>query len=314
MIAVLIVIGILAISRITDILMMIFIAFILSAAINPFVDHLEKLHINRGIAIIIIYLILWLIIGGILASIIPALVDQTAKLIKILPSALTRIEFFNLHQQEISQQILSRLGTLPENLVKITIGIFGNLLSIFTTMVISFYLLLYHRRLESGLFSQLGIKNISQVERRLGDWVRGELLLMFAVTVLTYIGLSILGIDIALPLAILAGLLEIIPNIGPTLSAIPAVLISLTLSPFLTFATIALYVIVQAIENHILVPRIMQSAVGVNPLVSIIGLMVGFRLAGPAGAILAIPIIITLEILIPQLKKFSLEESKPDSV
>ena len=118
---------------------------------------------------------------------------------------------------------------------------------------------------------------------------------MFAVVTLTYVGLLFLGIDIALPLAILAGILEIVPNIGPVISAVPAVLIALTLSPVTALATASLYFLVQIVENNFLVPRIMQAAVGVNPLISILGLMTGFQLAGPAGAVLAIPLIIVIQ-------------------
>ena len=128
----------------------------------------------------------------------------------------------------------------------------------------------------------------------MGSWVRGELTLMLAVGIFTYIGLSILGVEIALPLAILAGILEIVPNIGPIISAVPAVLVALTIHPLTALATASLYFLVQLAENNFLVPKIMQKAVGVNPLISILGLMIGFRLAGPAGAILALPSIIVI--------------------
>lgn len=310
-----------AVTRLTDLLIMLFVAFILMAAINPLVDRLEKLHLHRGLAILLIYIVLWSIIAGLIASVVPTLIDQTTKLIKVLPAAVSHIEFFSSHQEEISQGILSRLGTLPENFLKITLEIFSNLINIFTTLVISFYLLLYHPRLEKYFASLSGKSKSPQLinttyllEKRLGGWVRGELFLMLSVGGLTYVGLLALGIDIALPLAILAGILEIIPNIGPTLSAIPAVLITLTLHPLLTVATLALYIIVQTLENHLLVPRIMQSAVGINPLVSILALLVGLRLAGSAGAFLAIPLFITLQAFLPHLRNISLEESKPDSV
>ena len=120
---------------------------------------------------------------------------------------------------------------------------------------------------------------------------------MFSVGLLTYIGLTILGVDIALPLAVLAGLLEIVPNIGPVISAIPAVLIAFPIHPILALSTAALYFLVQFLENHILVPNIMKRATGVSPLTSIIGLMIGFRLVGPIGAILAIPTIIVIRSL-----------------
>ena len=285
-----------------DIILMFFVSVIIMSALHPAVDRLEKLRIPRGLAIAMIYIILWTIIGGIIASIIPALVEQTSRLIRLLPNAIYHIEFFNSRQQLITEQLLTRIGSLPENLLKVTLGLFSNIINVLTTIVISFYLLLERKHLNKYLGILLAdespgraSKTISEIERRLGSWVRGELVLMAAVGLLTYFGLVILGIDIALPLAILAGILEIIPNIGPIISAIPAVLIAFLIHPLMGVSTAALYFLVQFLENHILVPKIMQRAAGVNPLISILSLMIGFRLYGPAGAILSIPLVIVIQ-------------------
>jgi predicted PurR-regulated permease PerM len=138
---------------------------------------------------------------------------------------------------------------------------------------------------------------INEIERRLGGWVRGEIVLMTFVGILSYIGFRIIGLRYALPLAILAFLLEIIPNVGPILAAFPAVLIGLTISPFHGVAAAALGFLVQQIENSILVPRVMKQTAGVNPLITILSLAVGFKLAGVGGAILAVPIFIVLEVV-----------------
>jgi predicted PurR-regulated permease PerM len=138
---------------------------------------------------------------------------------------------------------------------------------------------------------------IDEIERRLGGWVRGEIVLMTFVGVLSYIGFRIIGLHYALPLAILAFLLEIIPNVGPILAAFPAVLIGLTISPFHAVAAAALGFLVQQVENTILVPRVMKQVAGVNPLITIISLAIGFKLAGVGGAILAVPTFIVLEVV-----------------
>ena len=290
--------------QIRDIILILFVSLILMSALNPFVDKLEKRRVPRSLAIVVVYLLFWGLISSILAIIVPPFVDQSGRLIRLLPEALDKIEFFNSHQQEISREVLTRLGSVPEGLIKITVSVFGNLLTIFTTLVIAFYLLLERKNLNKYLILLLGpdkpekaAQLINQIESRLGNWVRGELVLMTAVGTMTYLGLLILGVDIALPLAVLAGLLEIVPNIGPTLSAIPAVLIALTMSPLSAFATIALYFLVQTLENNFLVPKIMQKAVGFNPLITILGLMVGFKIAGPAGAVLAIPTLIVVQVI-----------------
>ncbi len=285
--------------HISDIILMLFISVILMSALSPAVDKLEKLKCPRWLAILLIYSLLWSLVGVVIAGLVPSLVDQTAKLIGLLPEAIGKIEFLNDHQLEISQEILTQIGGLPGNILKFTVSLFSNLINVLTTIVFSIYLLLERKNLnfhmENYFTEQTStrvINLIKAIERRLGSWVRGELVLMLAVGVLSYIGLLILGVEIALPLAIIAGILEIIPNIGPILSAVPAVIVAFSIHPMLALATIALYFLVQFLENHFLVPKIMEKAVGVNPLVSIVALMVGFRFAGPLGAVLAIPIII----------------------
>lgn len=309
---VLLVISLWVLLQIADIILMLFISVILMSATKPTIDRLEELHIPRGLSILILYLLLWVVIGFVLAGLIPGLIDQTTKLIKILPDAIGNIQFLSDHQQDITQQLVERLGALPTAILKFVFDMFGNLLSVLTTTVVTFYLLLERKKLNTHLESLLEdipheriVRIIDTVELRLGHWVRGELVLMLAVGTFTYIGLLILGIEMALPLAILAGLLELIPNVGPIISSVPAILIALMVSPLTGLATAALYLLVQFLENHLLVPKIMQKAVGVSPLVSIISLMIGFRLAGSIGAILAIPTILVIESVGRELLRLS---------
>jgi len=290
--------------QIKDIILLLFVAVILMSALNPFVDWLQKYRLPRGLAIFFIYLLVWGLMGTLIAAVIPGLIEQSGKLIRVLPASLNQIELFNTYQQEISRELLTRLGSLPEGLIRFSIGLFSNILGVVTTLVISFYLLLERKNLDRYLSLLLGPdkpdkarKVINEIEHRLGGWVRGELFLMLVVGTFTYVGLVILGVDIPLPLAVLAGLLEIVPNIGPTISAVPAILVALTINPLTALATLALYILIQQLENNLLVPKVMEKATGVNPLVSILALMIGFRLAGPAGAVLAIPIILVAQII-----------------
>lgn len=299
---VLLLVGLWFLFQISDVIFIVFVAFIIMSALKPLVDRLQKLRIPRGLAILLVYLVIWGLIGGIVSLIIRPLFDQTSHLITILPSALGRISLFSNNQQVITDQLVSRVGSLPAGIVKFVVGFFGNLLSVFTTLVISFYMLLEHKNLDEVVASVFGhehqekvLKIIQTIGTRLGGWVRGEIILMFSIGIMTYVGLSILGVEIALPLAIIAGILEVVPNIGPVVSAVPAVLIALTIHPLTALLTALMYLVVQLLENNILVPNVMRKAVGVNPLVSILGLLIGFKLAGVAGAVLAIPLVIVIE-------------------
>jgi len=107
----------------------------------------------------------------------------------------------------------------------------------------------------------------------------------------------------ALPLAVLAALLEIVPTIGPILAAIPAVIVAFTISPNMALIVVVIYVVVQVLENNLLVPRIMQRAVGLNPIVVIIGIIVGGQLLGIMGALLSVPFISLIVVIFKNVKE-----------
>jgi len=150
----------------------------------------------------------------------------------------------------------------------------------------------------------------------LGAWVRGQLTLALIIGLATFIGLSFLRLPYVLPLSIIAGILEIVPMIGPIISAIPAIIIAFTISPVLALATTAFYFLVQQAEAHLVVPFVMKRAVGLPPLVTIVALMVGAKLAGITGGLLAVPIVVVIQTVVAQYlgTQWSREAHKPDSV
>ena len=172
-------------------------------------------------------------------------------------------------------------------------------------LVFTFYFLLERKHTEQFLRNTLGdgaagqtIRVLQEVETRLGAWVNGELFLMGIVGASVYVGLTLLHVDFALPLAIIAGVLEIVPMIGPIVSAVPSVLVALTMSPILALSVVALYFIVQQVENNIFVPLVLRKSVGLSPVITIFSLMVGARLAGIVGAILAVPVVLVLQVVV----------------
>ena len=288
--------------QIRDILFLVFIAFILMTALRPLVDWLEWAKLPRVIAILFIYTIVFGFFGVSLAGTIPSLVIQSTKFVAELPNFLEKVlPYWNIDARSMSQQI----APISENIVKLTVGIFSNLLTTLTVLVFTFYFLLERKKLESLLTAAMGedaservIDSLKNVESRLGAWVNGQLLLMAIIGVSVYIGLTLLRVEFALPLAIIAGVLEIVPMIGPIASAVPAVLVAITISPFLALSVVALYFIIQQVENNIFVPLILRKSVGLSPIVTIFALMVGGRLAGIVGAILAVPIVLVLQVVL----------------
>lgn len=288
--------------QIRDILLFLFIAFIIMSALRPMVDGLEKRKIPRFLAIILLYVMVFGVIGVSIASVIPSLIIQSTRLMQDLPKFIERmLPYWDLNLNQLSQQ----LAPLGQNLVKVTINVFSNIVSVVTTLVFVFYFLLERKHTKQALAGFAGdalagriMEILERIEQRLGMWVQGELILMIIIGVLSYIGLLLLKVEFALPLAIFAGLLEIVPNIGPVISAIPAVIVALATSPLLALSVVGLFIIVQQTENNFIVPIVMKKRVGVSPLVTIFALMVGAKLAGIAGAVLAVPVVLIIQELI----------------
>ncbi len=139
---------------------------------------------------------------------------------------------------------------------------------------------------------------ILKVEEKLGSWLRGQITLSVTIGLLTWIALTIAGVDYALPLALMAGLLEILPTIGPIIAAVPAIIVALSDDPTKALIVLVIYIVIQLFENHVLVPRIMAKAVGLNPLVVLLGIIIGAKLLGVAGALLSVPFISLITVVV----------------
>ncbi|MBU4332000.1 AI-2E family transporter, partial [Patescibacteria group bacterium] len=136
------------------------------------------------------------------------------------------------------------------------------------------------------------------MQKKIGSWLRGQVILMIIIGILSYIGLLILGVRYALLLALFAGLMEIIPYIGPIFGAVPAVFIALTQSPIKGLLVIVLYLIIQQLENNLIVPKIMKRAVGLNPIVVILVILIGGKIAGIVGALIAVPVATAFSVML----------------
>ena len=294
-----------------SVLLLLFLALILMSALNPLVDRLEKRRFPRVLAIVLIYLSIFIIIGLAIWGIIPPLVNQTQNLVSRFPTYLESLRWMGIDRQMVYgqlNQLTERLGSISGGIIRTFVGFFQNVVSIIILLVISFYLLLERKNLGEYLLrffgdnaEKKGMRIMDQIEKKLGGWVRAQIILMIVVGLMTFIGLTLLGIEYALPLAIFAGLLEIIPSIGPFIAAIPAVLIGFFISPLLGLAVAALYFLIQQIENDFIVPQLMAKACGINPLLTIIALITGFKLGGIIGAILAVPTILLISIILAEV-------------
>jgi len=256
-------------------------------------------------------IVYFLVFGFLILStifMIPPFIEQTTSFANSLPTYISEFRIPGYVADEVARQISVMLGGLPSQIVKISVSIFSNVMAVVTVFILALYFLLARERLDEQMAFFMGdgvIKKdihriINKLENKLGGWARGEIVLMLVVGFATYLGLTVIGVPFAIPLAILAGILEIIPNIGPTLAAIPAVIVGFGVSSLTGFAALALSVLIQQTENYVLVPKVMEKSVGISPIVTLVSLIIGFRVAGIVGAILSVPIAITMQVLMSE--------------
>ena len=288
-----------------DVIFLLMAAFVVMAGLRPFVDRIEKFKIPRSIAIVLTYVILASVIALIATLIIPPLVWQFQKMLEQLQEyILPLLPFLESSTDNLTDQI----PKLSQNVLKITTGVFSTVVGFFTFGIITFYMLVERRHFKTFLDNLIGRKAerkvsviIVSIERKLGAWVIGQLALAVIVGVITYIGLTLLGVEFALSLSIIAGIFEIVPIIGPIISAIPAVLVALTMSPMMALLVAGLFFVVQQLENNIFVPIVMRRAVGIPPIVTILALAIGGKLAGVAGIMLAVPLVVAMQVIFQSL-------------
>lgn len=293
--------------QIRDIIILLFTSFILMSALEPLVRWSEQHKIPRVLAILLIYLIGFTLFGVATSTVIPLLVSQSFHLANQLPMYFSALlSSFHLTNVDLNS-LQSQIAPLTQNVFFITLGIFNNIFSTLTILVFAFYFLVERSNLRRYLTILIGdhrgnyaLETIEKIEDRLGAWVRGQLLLMSIIAAASYIGLLLLHIEYALPLALVSGILEIVPIIGPIISALPAIVVALATSPtpVLALAVAGLYFIIQQLENNLIVPSVMHRAVGLPPVVTLLALLIGARLGGITGALIAVPAVVTFHIVL----------------
>lgn len=273
------------------------------SALNPLVERLKKWGLPRILGVVLVFLVSLGSVISLLTLGLSPLVSQTSNLLQRLGETINSLLQANIIDQSV---IGGELSKFSSQVVSITFDVFKNIISWVSVLVVTIYMLLDRQKMENYVTSFFGSRQdkvkllLQKIEDKLGAWLHGQLLLSLIVGTLVYIGLFLLGVEFALPLAIIAGLLEVVPVIGPIISAIPAVLLGLTVSPLFALLVAGLYLAIQQLENQIIVPQVMKRAVGINPLLVILAVSVGGRLLGIAGALLAVPIAVVIQLIIQE--------------
>ena len=260
-----------------EVLLALAVAIVIAAAVDPLADFFEKKKIPRVLSILLVYILIILVIGLILFLIVPPLANEIKQLANNAPSYVDFVskrfvqvqDFVERHNlvdnfKTVLDRASNTLGQVTSNALGSVVSFFGGLASVLLVFFLSFYLVIEERRIKS--FGALIIvsnrrKQVARLvdasQRKVGAWLRGQLVLSATIFLVTWLALSLLGVKYALLLALVAGVLEIIPMVGPILAAIPAILVSFSQIWWLGLIVLALYVVIQQLENHILVPKIM---------------------------------------------------------
>ncbi len=286
---------------IRDIILLLLLALILASAMEPIVTYLHKRRIPRAVSVLAVYILVLGTTGLIIYLLIPPVISQ----FKILQ---THLPEYNLYLQthlswlfggknvtDTVQQTIS--GGSSSGVLANTFGAFNGVLDFIAVLVIAFYLVAEQEGMQSLVSSVIPggsraftLQLVKKIQDKMGMWLLGQVIVSFGIFIFTYIGLLLLHVQYALVLALIAGLFEIVPYIGPFLSAVPAIFIALIQNPSLIIPVVILYLLVHEVEGYVLVPKIMQKTVGVSPLVVMIALLVGYQLAGIIGLLISVPI------------------------
>lgn len=303
---------------IRDILMLVFIALVLASAIDPFIDKLQKYRVPRSLSVIFIYTLAFGLVFISAFLLINPLAVEIGNLSDDFPIYWQKLSFGWQEFQSFSQShgleqgvtdaIKSAQNTMTAfatNVFGGAISFIGGIFSLAVVLVMTFYLAVYDQPMKRKIRSFLPVKYqpysthlINRMQEKIGLWLRGQLVLSLIIFVFALVGLSLLGVKYAWVLALLAGVTEIVPYFGPFIGAVPAVFIAFTQSPLLGLLTLILYIIIQQTENYLIVPQVMKRAVGLNPVIVIVALLIGAQVAGIVGIILAVPVTTALSVVV----------------
>lgn len=310
-----------------------FVAITIGIAMQPVVAWLQRRGVSPTIGALLVYLVLFALLIGFGFLVVPLLVDQISAITTLLPDYYQSLRELMISSPSrliwrLGQQLPSQLPSLsfPTQLTGptavplaeedetlaavIQIMNYGNFIGwgIFVTLatlLLGFHWIIEGQRTTrtSLLLMPLAWRDdardiFAEIEIKVGAYIRGQTLLCLIIGILSLIAYLLIGLPYALVLALIAGLMEAVPWIGPVLGAIPAFLLALSIDPMLAVWVVVATLIIQQLENNVLMPRIMDESVGVNPIVTLLSIAAFGSLLGVVGAILAIPMAAIIQLFL----------------
>jgi predicted PurR-regulated permease PerM len=303
-------IGVYVLWRIQEVVFLLFVAILVATAIEPIVKLLRRGPFTRQSGVLIVYTAIMLVLAIAGYLVVPNVLSQAGAFSQSLPERLiaARAQVAQLEQPAVRNVLLGLLDQITtavqvpaapkqEDLVAVGAVAAQTIINFLSVFVLAFYWLVERTRIKRVLLRSVPAARARdfntvwlEIEEKLGGWVRGQLVLMLAIGVMTGLGYAVIGLPNAALLAVAAGLLEIVPMLGPVLAFAPAVLVALAVDPTRALVVLAYALVIQQIESNILVPLVMRETVGVSPLTVLLGILIGSTLYGLPGAFLAVPI------------------------
>ena len=304
------------------VLILLFVAILLASALEPIVGLIrDRLPLGRGATILVVYATFFVTVLGLAFIVVPAAIGQGEQVVAGLPAFFESARSWadTLRPHVLSTSVTALIDSVasvthqapPDSNQVVEVGavVAEAAVTLATLLTIVFFWLVEHAQLQRYLLSfvpadgRAGARDAwNEIETRLGLWVRGQLTLMASMGVATGIAYSVLGVPGALLLGLIAAITEAIPIVGPLLGAIPAVLVATTVSPELAVIVAGVYIVLQLIEGSVLVPLVMRNTVGISPLLVLLSVLVGAAVGGFIGALLAVPIAASAEIVLARLQ------------
>jgi len=307
----------------SQVIVLVVIALFLAIGLNGPVERVQGTGLSRRASVAVVAVGVVVVFVGFISAVIPPLVAQTTQFLTNAPDALGRLQSNpSLQRLNADYGVVDRLRVvmssdkLAQNLFGGVIGVgrlvLGSLLSVLTVLILTLYFLAslpsmkHHayqlvprsRRVRVTLLGD-------EIMQRIGGYVLGQLLVATCAAVTSFLLAEFIHLPYPLLLALVVGMLDLVPMIGATLGAVIVTLTALTESPTKALITLAFFVLYQQIENYLIYPRVMRHSVDVPPAMTVVAALVGGGLLGVFGAMLAIPtaaalLLITREVVLPR--------------
>jgi predicted PurR-regulated permease PerM len=316
--AVLVVLVLVIFYYLRDILLVVLLAIIIASAVEPGAQWFLRRGVPRILAVLLIYFVAVVSLVIMFYFLFLPLLSQSATFLSSLPSYLGQLQVWNPLQNndllssnsaiqgfsqtfslsQIVEQINTYVNNFSQGFFSTASTIFGGVLSFLMVVVLSFYLSVESDGVSNFLRIVTPAKNEKYIlnlwkrsQHKIGLWMQGQVVLSIIIAMLVFLGLTLLQVNNALLLAVLAGMFEIIPLFGPILAAIPAVTLTLVTNGMASaLIVIGLYIIIHQFENQLIYPLVVRKIVGVPPIISILALIIGYKLAGFVGLLVSVPL------------------------